>query len=136
RLFVADNGMDVARALYLDLTGQPIDPARQCEGRKWVVEDIDLLSSFCCRREGGLTFKDWVASFRGVEEGAYFARDDLLPLWARLLQDIREVLGLATRGHEPEQAAGRQPVQAWGVNGLSDPAGHAGSVVPARLPGA
>jgi D-aspartate ligase len=111
RLFVADNGMDVARALYLDLTGQPIDPGRQCDGRKWVVEGHDLFSSYCYSREGGLTFKDWVASFRGVEEGAYFARDDLLPLWAGLLYGVRKVLCLATRGKEPEQATGRHPVQ-------------------------
>jgi predicted ATP-grasp superfamily ATP-dependent carboligase len=126
RLFVADNGMDVARALYLDLTGQPIDPGRQCEGRKWVVEDHDLFSAYCCRREG-LTFKDWIASYRGVEEGAYFARDDLLPLWGRLLEGVRKLWRRQSLGKESEQVAGRQPVQAASLNGHSAPAGHAGS---------
>jgi predicted ATP-grasp superfamily ATP-dependent carboligase len=122
RLFVADNGMDVARALYLDLTGQPIDPGRQRDGRKWVVEDHDLFSASCCRREDGLTFKSWVASYRAVEEGAYFASDDLLPLWARLLVGIRKVLRRQSLGQEPEQVADRQPVQASSVNGYSVPA--------------
>jgi predicted ATP-grasp superfamily ATP-dependent carboligase len=135
RLFVADNGMDVARALYLDLTGQPIDPGRQCDGRKWLVEDIDLISSYCFHREGGLTFKDWVSSYCGVDEGAYFALDDLLPLLARIPDAVRKLWCLATRRREPEQAAGKQPVQASGVNGLSDPAGRAGSAVPSSLPG-
>src|SRR5262249_21875357 len=44
RLFVGDDGTDVVRALYRDLTGQPIPSSRACEGRKWVVEDLDLAS--------------------------------------------------------------------------------------------
>ncbi len=135
RLFAADNGMDVARALYLDLTGQPIDPGRQCDGRKWVVEDMDLFSSYCLHREGGLSFKDWVASFRGVEEGAYFARDDLLPLGAMLFDNVRKGLHLALRGKAPKQAAGGPPVQPSGVDGFSGPALRAGSAVSAGLPG-
>ena len=31
RLFAATNGMDVARALYLDLTGQPVPAAQAAE---------------------------------------------------------------------------------------------------------
>src|SRR4029077_19384292 len=45
RLFAATNGMDVARALYLDMTGQPVAPARAADGRKWIVEDFDLFSA-------------------------------------------------------------------------------------------
>src|SRR5262249_13221153 len=127
--------MDVARALYLDLTGQAIDPGRQCDGRKWVVEDMDLFSSFCLHREGGLSFKDWVASFRGVQEGAYCARDDLLPLGAMLVNGVRKCLHLAFRDTAPKQSGGRQPVRSSGVNGLSDTALRAGSAVPAGLPG-
>jgi predicted ATP-grasp superfamily ATP-dependent carboligase len=130
RLFVADNGMDVARALYLDLTGQPLDPGRPCEGRKWVVEDHDLFSAHCGRLEDGLTFKDWIASYRGVKEGAYFARDDLRPLWGRLLDGVRKVWRRQALGKEREPLAGRQPVQVPSANGHSDRAGHVGSVVP------
>jgi predicted ATP-grasp superfamily ATP-dependent carboligase len=100
RLFVADNGMDVVRALYLDLTGQPIEPGRQREGRKWIVEDLDLFSSYCYRRDGLLTLKDWIGSFWGVEESAYFALDDPWPVWAMLVNDLRKILRRKTREGE------------------------------------
>ncbi len=45
RLFVGANGMDVIRAMYLDLTGQPVEFAPAPEGRRWLVEDVDLISS-------------------------------------------------------------------------------------------
>src|SRR5262249_48159645 len=82
RLFVAENGMDVARALYLDLTGQPIAAAEACEGRKWVVEDLDVLSSLRYLRDRKLTFKQWIGSFRGIAETAFFSLDDPLPFVA------------------------------------------------------
>ncbi|MBI3670216.1 MAG: carboxylate--amine ligase [Acidobacteria bacterium] len=79
RLFVATNGMDVTRALYLDLSGQPVPPSTFQEGRKWFVEDKDVTSSYHYHRDGKLTFGQWVGSFRGVEEAAYFTWDDPLP---------------------------------------------------------
>src|SRR5215212_10373087 len=42
RLFLDSNGVDVARALYLDMTGQPIPESRARVGRRWLVEDQDL----------------------------------------------------------------------------------------------
>jgi D-aspartate ligase len=79
RLFVASNGLDVARALYLDLTGQAVPPATQIEGRKWMVEGGDLESALRYRRDGKLTVRQWVRSLKGVQETSYFARDDLAP---------------------------------------------------------
>jgi D-aspartate ligase len=78
RLFAA-SGMDVARALYLDLTGQAVPPAQTAEGRKWVVEDFDFFSALRSWREGTLSFKEWARSFVGVQEAACFAWDDPLP---------------------------------------------------------
>jgi len=91
RLFVAENGLDVARALYLDLTGQPVPSAIPREGRKWVVEDLDSVSCFRYWRDGKLTFKEWLSSFRGVQEAAYCALDDLLPLIPMFLARIAEL---------------------------------------------
>lgn len=79
RLFVATNGMDVARALYLDLTGQPVPTAEPLTGRRWINEGADLRSSIHYRREGSLGIGQWLASLRNVHEGAYFARDDIGP---------------------------------------------------------
>ena len=79
RLFVDRRGMDVARWLYLDLTGQPLPEAAEYQGRKWMIEDRDLESSLDYAREGTLTLPAWVRSLRGVEEAAWWARDDVRP---------------------------------------------------------
>jgi D-aspartate ligase len=79
RLFVGTNGIDVARALYLDLTDQRVEMAGAREGRKWLVESYDTISSLRYLRDGRLTPTNWLRSFRGVNESAWFALDDPLP---------------------------------------------------------
>ena len=93
RLFVSTNGMDVARALYLDFTGQPVVPGKLHEGRKWFVEDQDLASCVAYYRSARLTGGEWLRSFRGVEEAAYFALDDLWPCVMRIWELFRLSLG-------------------------------------------
>ncbi len=100
RLFVAVNGLDVVRALYLGMTGQPIEPAVQREGRRWVVEDLDVYSSWCYWRRGEWRLRDWVASFRGVEESAYRAWDDPVPVWAMLVNGTRKAWRLVSGSKE------------------------------------
>jgi predicted ATP-grasp superfamily ATP-dependent carboligase len=82
RLLVDTIGMDVARALYLDLTGQPVVTGQLREGRKWVVENFDLLSSPRYCRDGKINPWQWIRTYRDVEEAAWFARDDLAPFIA------------------------------------------------------
>lgn len=81
RLFVDSNGMDVVRALYRDLTGQPVIIGTLREGRKWLVEPFDVVSSIRYWREGDLKLANWLRSFQGVEEAQWFARDDMRPFW-------------------------------------------------------
>lgn len=81
RLFVDQNGMDVASAFYLDLTGQPVAPAQPLYGRKWIVEDLDLVSSYRYWRDGKLTIPDWFHSLRGIDESAFLASDDPVPIF-------------------------------------------------------
>lgn len=85
RLFVDENGMDVARALYLDLTGQKVVSIPARDGRKWIVEDLDLVSCYRYHHDGKLRFGEWIHSFRGVEEAAFICRDDPLPVLAMLV---------------------------------------------------
>jgi predicted ATP-grasp superfamily ATP-dependent carboligase len=92
RLFVGDNGLDVARAQYLDLTGQRVPSSELVEGRKWFVEDRDFVSSFRYRYEKNLTFKQWLTSYRGVQESAWFALDDLPPFFMMCARSTRKVL--------------------------------------------
>lgn len=82
RLFVDPDGLDVVRAMYLDLTGQPVPQPKRMDGRKWVVENEDIESSYKSWRMGNLRFRDWLRSFRGLREGAYFAHDDMHPFYA------------------------------------------------------
>jgi D-aspartate ligase len=79
RLFVARNDYDVVKALYLDFTGQRPPEAVRREGRRWLIEDFDLISSYHYYREGTLKPSDWLRSFRGVEESAWFSWRDPYP---------------------------------------------------------
>jgi D-aspartate ligase len=90
RLFAGAGDMDVARVLYLHLTGQPVPASAAIEGRKWLVEDFDLISSVTLWREGALTFSQWRKSFDGIQEQACFALDDPLPLFWMGVSDARE----------------------------------------------
>jgi D-aspartate ligase len=80
RIFVAENGMDVIRALYLDLTGQPVPTSIPLEGRRWMIEDYDFIfSAVHYYLEGSLTLSQWLQSFKNLEELAWFDIGDPLP---------------------------------------------------------
>ena len=99
RLFVGADGSDVLRALYLDLTGQDVPSTKLSEGRRWIVEPLDVASSLVYLRRGDITLREWARSLRGVSEAAWFAADDPAPflaLWPWLLLD--RVLGRIARG--------------------------------------
>lgn len=89
RLFVGKNGIDVARALYQDMTEQPITAAPAQDGRKWMVEFADTASSIHYYRRGDLSFRQWLNSLRGVQETSYVRLDDLGPVAAVLLGYVR-----------------------------------------------
>jgi predicted ATP-grasp superfamily ATP-dependent carboligase len=97
RLFVSEGGMDVARAMYLHLTGQPVAAGEPPEGRKWMVEDLDFASSFYYWQEGKLSLVDWLASFKGLQESAFFANDDLRPALRVCRNDFRQLFHRAGR---------------------------------------
>ena len=88
--------MDVARALYLDMTGQPVPASRLIEGRKW-MDERDLDSCLQYRRDHRLTISQWATSLKGVQETVYIARDDLLPFWKVVSYRLRQALGRPIR---------------------------------------
>jgi D-aspartate ligase len=79
RLFRDTAGTDLALAAYLDLTGQLIPPGEQVNGRTFLLENWDPLSALANWRRGELSLRAWMSSLRGVDETAWFARDDLRP---------------------------------------------------------
>ncbi len=113
RLFVAENDLDVIRALYLDLTRQEIPPAVPREGRRWLIEDYDVLASIDYQKEGTLAVREWARSFRGVEEAAWFCWKDPIPF---LLQFGR-FLGRAGRWALKRAGIRREQLRLSGSDG-------------------
>jgi predicted ATP-grasp superfamily ATP-dependent carboligase len=95
RLFENAGGVDVVRALHLDLTGREVPRRRQQDGRVFLVEQGDLLAGLGYRRAGDLGLRSWISSLRGTHrELAWFARDDLAPF---VLMCVRFLLRGAQR---------------------------------------
>jgi predicted ATP-grasp superfamily ATP-dependent carboligase len=88
RLFAADNGIDVVRALHLDLTGRPVPASATATGRKWLDERSDAATAVRLAQEGTLGPRGYARSLRGVRESAWWAADDPLPF---LLMGVRSV---------------------------------------------
>jgi predicted ATP-grasp superfamily ATP-dependent carboligase len=91
RLFVDTEGMDVARAYYLDMTGQPVSMSAVHEGRRWLVEDMDASASLHYWLEGNLTARAWIDSLHGIEEAGYLCRDDPAPAALRAMSVARRL---------------------------------------------
>jgi D-aspartate ligase len=92
RLFVGSNGMDIVRAMYLDLTNQPVPETLPTESRKWIVEDVDWVSAIRYWRDGNLTFRDWYRSVSGITEATFLAGDDPLPFAGVIMQNTKRAL--------------------------------------------
>lgn len=91
RLFVDTEGMDVARAYYLDMTGQPVEISAVHEGRRWIVEDMDASASIKYWLERSLTARAWIQSLHGIEEAGYLCRDDPAPATVRAMSVARRL---------------------------------------------
>jgi predicted ATP-grasp superfamily ATP-dependent carboligase len=90
RLFETDAGIDVVRALHLDLTGRSVPGGRQIDGRGYIVETRDLAAILSRRRVRRA--QPQVPHERGRIEPAWFSLDDPLPF---LVMTIR-LVGAAT----------------------------------------
>jgi len=94
RIFRDVAGTDVATACYLDLTGRAVPESEQVNDRGFVVENYDPIAALSYWRRGELKLRPWLASVRGADETAWFARDDLVPFG---LMCLRMGWRLATR---------------------------------------
>src|SRR5262249_56603159 len=66
RVFVGSDGLDVVRALYLDLTGQAVPSSAPLPGRKGVRGGLGPVSSLRYHRGGGLRGADWPRAVAGT----------------------------------------------------------------------
>lgn len=87
RLFESESGVDVVRALHLDLTGRPVPAGEQRSGHRFVVENIDLPALLAYRRSG-YTTPHAPARATGTEL-AWLAADDPLPFVTMLARFVR-----------------------------------------------
>ncbi|WP_443031835.1 carboxylate--amine ligase [Streptomyces sp. CA-210063] len=87
RLFENEAGIDVVRAMHLDLTGRSVPEGEQLAGRRYIVENIDLPALLAYRRSG-YTTPHAPARASGTEL-AWFAGDDPLPFLTMLARFVR-----------------------------------------------
>lgn len=79
RLFETAAGVDVVRAMHLDLNRRPVPPSPQLNGRRIIVENMDALARLFYRRGSGYTTPAKPRRATSTEL-AWFAWDDPLPL--------------------------------------------------------
>lgn len=80
RIFVGEGDVDVVKCLYLSVTNQPLpEGGSPLEGRRWMIEDYDLVSSVHYMQEGSLSLMQWFRSLWTVDEVAWFDWRDKRP---------------------------------------------------------
>lgn len=86
RMFTADNGIDVARALHLYLTGRTVPSCANPDGRVWIDERGDVGSVARGISNRSLGVGAWLRSLRRIDEAAWWATDDQRPFYAMAAQ--------------------------------------------------
>jgi len=107
RLFETAEGIDVVRALHLDLTGRSVPAGAPRRGRRIVVEHIDLTARLAYRGRSGYPGAPPPPRHASTEL-AWLARDDPLPflaMWPRLAKPVADALTQTRR----ERARRRHP---------------------------
>jgi len=111
RLFETYAGVDVVRALHLDLSGRPIPPADPVEGRRFTVEILDGPARLAARRGHSSAQLPAAAPAPAVDvpparlrELAWAAADDPLPA---LAATVRSAGPVAHRARALARRAGR-----------------------------
>jgi D-aspartate ligase len=87
RLFENESGVDVVRAMHLDLTGRPVPEGEQRAGHRYLVENIDLPALLAYRRSGYTT--PHAPDRASGTELAWLAGDDPLPFFTMLARFVR-----------------------------------------------
>lgn len=91
RLFSSEQGLDMVRALYLDLTGQAVTASQPIEGRRWMVEDFDLVAVCSAFWRKMPALREWAGSLCAADECAFLDVHDPLPVLAMAWGDMLEL---------------------------------------------
>jgi len=107
QLFRTTTGVDVVRALYLDLTGHTVPLGAQIDGRELVVEHLDALAAVSARlrHQPGPGARHASFPYPARRETAWLAWDDPLPFAAATMRfasaAVSRLAGLASRRQAP-----------------------------------
>ena len=85
RMFEDDGGVDVARAMHLDLSGRPLSTRRQVEGERFLAENLGLAARGYYREEPQLPEIPGAPTRLRL---AWFSLDDLLPFITMIVQQV------------------------------------------------
>ncbi|MBJ7339221.1 ATP-grasp domain-containing protein [Mycolicibacterium sp.] len=92
RMFEDDAGIDVVRAMHLDLSGRDIPSGNMIEGERFIVEPWDLASLIANRRRP----IPWAGGV-GRPRAAWLAGDDLRPVLSTVMHQV----GLSIKARLP-----------------------------------
>src|SRR5262249_30263414 len=99
RMFDDQAGINVVRALHLDLTGRRVKRSPLVEGRTFIVEPYDLFACLSYLRRRMVTVRKLLSSWHGSREFAWFSWRDPLPSFAmsirmlpKLVSHLRQTL--------------------------------------------
>jgi D-aspartate ligase len=108
RLFHTEHGVDVIRAMHLDLTGRAVPDGTPVEGRVVVVEGYGLRSTWSQVRSRTLAARELWTALQATRELAWLTRDDLIPALVALVRAaVRAVFGRRWRTSPPQFRPGR-----------------------------
>ncbi len=121
RLLVDTLGMDVARALYCDMTGQTVLSGEEREGRKWMMEYFDVFTSPTYMRKDNMSILQWLRSYKGLEEVSWFAWDDLAPFFMMGWRALQTAIGSTLKKPGDNGFVQRKPQASPGLIPSSSP---------------
>ena len=110
RMFVDTHGVDVVRAMHLDLSGREVRSARMVDGRTYIVENHDLVTSL---HDAGPAagLGAWWRRLRSANERAWLDGTDMVPVFTAAVragfERVRGAPSLAPESAHPRYFRGR-----------------------------
>jgi D-aspartate ligase len=92
-----ESGIDVVRAMHLDLTGRDVPDGRQVEGCAFLSDFADPAAFVAYWRQGTVGPGGWLRQVLGANEHSWFASDDIRPFTAAFGHSAKRFLSSAMR---------------------------------------
>jgi D-aspartate ligase len=106
RMFEDDAGIDVVRAMHLDVSGRPLCPGRQVEGERFLVEPFGLATRRYYRGDRAAPTPPEIPGAPARVRLAWFSFDDLAPFFTMLVDQAWAWVRLWARDRRSRSSAG------------------------------